>query len=167
MNNPSIIWLWLITYLLRESTEITPSAGRMSRTDVPQRELRGLTPRNTTQHYASESVTAFQTEGHQLTTCLQIRRSLEGHVVWPEGIRNSSLSYSQAWTVIVILKKHRKESLNKRDSDYQKHRSFLGRPQTGARSDQLFLFIGLPARGLTDCCPLISQQHQLPSPFGL
>ena len=104
MNNPSVIWLWLITYLLRESTETTPPAGRMSRTDVPQRELRGLTPRDTTQHYASEKVTAFQTEGHQLTTCLQIRRSLEGHVVRPEGIRNSFLSYSRPWTVIAILK---------------------------------------------------------------
>ena len=117
MNNPSVIWLWLITYLLRESTETTPLAGRMSLTDVSQRELKGLTSRDTTQHYASERVTAFQTEGHQLTTCLQIRRSLEGHVVRPEGIRNFSLSYSQAWTVISILKKQRKESLNKKDSD--------------------------------------------------
>uniref|UniRef100_A0A2N9G5D9 Transposase (putative) gypsy type domain-containing protein n=1 Tax=Fagus sylvatica TaxID=28930 RepID=A0A2N9G5D9_FAGSY len=75
----------------------------MPRTDVPQRELRGLTPHDITQHYASEWVTAFQMEGHQLTTCLQIRRILEGHVVRPEG---------------------------------------------------------LPARGLTDCRPLISQQHQ-------
>uniref|UniRef100_A0A2N9J520 Uncharacterized protein n=1 Tax=Fagus sylvatica TaxID=28930 RepID=A0A2N9J520_FAGSY len=76
----------------------------MPRTDVPQRELRGLTPHDITQHYATEWVTAFQMEGHQLTTCLQIRRILEGHVVRPEG---------------------------------------------------------LPARGLTDCRPLISQQHQL------
>jgi hypothetical protein len=67
----------------------------MPRTDVPQRELRGLTPHDITQHYASRRVTAFQMEGHQLTTCLQIRRILEGHVVRPEGIRNSSLSYSQ------------------------------------------------------------------------
>uniref|UniRef100_A0A2N9GU89 RNase H type-1 domain-containing protein n=1 Tax=Fagus sylvatica TaxID=28930 RepID=A0A2N9GU89_FAGSY len=57
----------------------------MPRTDVPQRELRGLTPHDITQHYASERVTAFQMEGHQLTTCLQIRRILEGHVVRPEG----------------------------------------------------------------------------------
>uniref|UniRef100_A0A2N9FT79 Uncharacterized protein n=1 Tax=Fagus sylvatica TaxID=28930 RepID=A0A2N9FT79_FAGSY len=58
----------------------------MPRTDVPQRELRGLTPHDITQHYASERVTAFQMEGHQLTTCLPIRRILEGHVVGPEGI---------------------------------------------------------------------------------
>uniref|UniRef100_A0A2N9GA07 Uncharacterized protein n=1 Tax=Fagus sylvatica TaxID=28930 RepID=A0A2N9GA07_FAGSY len=57
----------------------------MPHTDVPQRELRGLTPHDTTQHYASERVTAFQMEGHQLTTCLQIRRTLEGHVVRPEA----------------------------------------------------------------------------------
>uniref|UniRef100_A0A2N9GXI9 Uncharacterized protein n=1 Tax=Fagus sylvatica TaxID=28930 RepID=A0A2N9GXI9_FAGSY len=81
----------------------------MPRTDVPQRELRGLTPHDITQHYASERVTAFQMEGHQLTTCLQIRRILEGHVVRPEG---------------------------------------------------------LPARGLTDCRPLISQQHQLAPSVG-
>uniref|UniRef100_A0A2N9HJS8 RNA-directed DNA polymerase n=1 Tax=Fagus sylvatica TaxID=28930 RepID=A0A2N9HJS8_FAGSY len=56
----------------------------MPRTDVPQRELRGLTPHDITQHYASERVTAFQMEGHQLTTCLPIRRILEGHVVGPE-----------------------------------------------------------------------------------
>uniref|UniRef100_A0A2N9ERL6 Reverse transcriptase n=1 Tax=Fagus sylvatica TaxID=28930 RepID=A0A2N9ERL6_FAGSY len=58
----------------------------MPRTDVPQRKLRGLTPHDITQHYASERVTAFQMEGHQLTTCLPIRRILEGHVVGPEGL---------------------------------------------------------------------------------
>uniref|UniRef100_A0A2N9GJ57 RNA-directed DNA polymerase n=1 Tax=Fagus sylvatica TaxID=28930 RepID=A0A2N9GJ57_FAGSY len=35
----------------------------MPRTDVPQRELRGLTPHDITQHYASERVTAFQNGG--------------------------------------------------------------------------------------------------------
>ena len=89
----------------------------MPHTDVPQRELRGLTPRDTTQHYASERVTAFQTDGHQLSTRLQIRRSLEGHVVRPEGIRNFSLSYSQAWTVIFNTKNREKESLNQGDSN--------------------------------------------------
>ena len=98
-DNPSVIWAWLINYPLRESTETTPPTGRMPPTDVPQRELRGLTPRDTTQHYASERVTAFQTDGHQPPTRLQIRRSLEGHVFRPEGIRNFSLSYFQAWTV--------------------------------------------------------------------
>ena len=114
MNNPSVIRLWLISYLLWESTETTPPAGRMSRTGVLQRELRGLKPRDPTQHYAPERVMAFQTEGHQLTTCLQIWRSLEGHVVWPEGIRNYSLSYSQAWTVIGILKNTEREFKPKR-----------------------------------------------------
>uniref|UniRef100_A0A2N9F8C1 Protein kinase domain-containing protein n=1 Tax=Fagus sylvatica TaxID=28930 RepID=A0A2N9F8C1_FAGSY len=64
----------------------------MPRTDVPQHELRGLTPHDITQHYASEWVTAFQMEGHQLTTCLQIRRILEGHVVRPEELRLTKAS---------------------------------------------------------------------------
>uniref|UniRef100_A0A2N9EKU0 Uncharacterized protein n=1 Tax=Fagus sylvatica TaxID=28930 RepID=A0A2N9EKU0_FAGSY len=82
----------LFSLLSQESTETTPPAGRMPRTDVPQRELRGLTPHDITQHYASRRVTAFQMEGHQLTTCLQIRRILEGHVVRPEELRLTKAS---------------------------------------------------------------------------
>ena len=71
-NDCSVIQLWLTPYLLRESTETTHQADCVSRTGVLQREYRGLKPRDSTQHYAPERVTAFQMEGHQLTTCSQI-----------------------------------------------------------------------------------------------
>uniref|UniRef100_A0A2N9F1B5 Uncharacterized protein n=1 Tax=Fagus sylvatica TaxID=28930 RepID=A0A2N9F1B5_FAGSY len=139
----------------------------MPRTDVPQRELRGLTPHDITQHYASEWVTAFQMEGHQLTTCLPIRRILEGHVVRPEGIRNSSLSYSrdeqytetQYYTFSpYFLKKLR---LTKASEPPRPAPKPVPTPIT------LLSLAGLPARDLADCRPLISQQHQLAPSVGI
>jgi hypothetical protein len=130
----------------------------MPRTDVPQRELRGLTPHDITQHYASERVTAFQMEGHQLTTCLPIRWILEGHVVGPEGIRNSSLSYSQheqyfpiqKWTLKVFL------GINT-DKD-------IGAPLAGPKPVPIptscYSFTGLPLLGSKEGRLLIFQRHQ-------
>ena len=98
-NNRLVIQLWLTSYPLRELGKATHQTNRASRTGVLQREYRGLRPRDFTQHHTPERVTTFQTKGHQLTTCPQIWRSLEGHMVWSEGIKSYSLSDSQVWIV--------------------------------------------------------------------
>ena len=71
----------------KQLTKSTPHLWQVFSTN-----LGGLRPRNISQHYPPKVRRPSRSKGYWIPTYPQIQGCLEGHLLWPKGIKSHSLS---------------------------------------------------------------------------